>query len=88
MKIEFSPVFKKSYRKRILKNAILRSRFEEKLTLLQLNPFDPKLETHKLSGLLKDRLAFSVTYDCRVIFSFKGKETIVLLDIGTHEQVY
>ena len=88
MKIEFSSHFKRAFKKRILNNIILEKRFHERLNLLQLGPFNTKLETHKLSGLLKGKLAFSVSYDCRVVFSFKDENTIVLLDIGTHDQVY
>ena len=53
------------------------------------NPFNPELKTHKLSGNLQGAWAFSVAYDCRVIFVFKNNEdTVILADIGSHDEVY
>ncbi|MDB5003078.1 MAG: plasmid stabilization protein [Mucilaginibacter sp.] len=52
------------------------------------------LRTHKLSGKLAAYLACSCVYDCRIIFiiekdtSNSGGEVILLLDIGTHNDVY
>jgi mRNA-degrading endonuclease YafQ of YafQ-DinJ toxin-antitoxin module len=67
--------FKRSYKKKILKNASLKLKFED--------PFNTKLKTHKLSGTLKDFWAFSVDYDCRVIYKF-----LKAIDIGSHDEVY
>jgi addiction module RelE/StbE family toxin len=62
------------------------------LRLLVANPFTPQLETHKLKGKLSGSWACSVGRDLRVIFDFvkdaKGREDILLLEIGTHEEVY
>jgi len=80
--------FKKSYKKIISKHNTLKEKFNQQIKLFQTNPFDPKLKTHKLSGTLNDCWAFSVEYDCRVIFKFKGKDKILLIDIGSHEEVY
>ena len=49
--------------------------------------------THKLEGKLADLLACSCGYDCRIVFAIKtDRETdekiIILLDIGTHDEVY
>ena len=88
MVIKFSGTFKKSYEKRIKNNPILKQRFEEKLNLFFLNPYDTRLKTHKLSGRLADLWSFSVDYDCRIIFYFENDTVIVLQDIGTHDEVY
>jgi len=58
------------------------------MTLFSKNPFHRKLRTHKLSGKLEGLWAFSVTYDCRVIFKFLNGEGILLIDIGGHDEVY
>lgn len=60
---------------------------------LAKNPFHPGLRTHKLSGKLKGLWACWVEYDCRIIFRFEsdseiGEEMIVLIDLGTHDEVY
>ena len=54
----------------------------------QKNPFDKKLKTHKLSGSLKGSWAFSINYSYRIIFEFIDDNTILLIDIGTHDEVY
>ena len=60
---------------------------------LSESAFDPSLKTHKLSGVLYGFMACSCGNDCRIIFSIdKGNETgdevILLVDIGTHDEVY
>jgi mRNA-degrading endonuclease YafQ of YafQ-DinJ toxin-antitoxin module len=65
----------------------------EALRLLVVNPFAPQLETHKLKGKLSGSWACSAGYDLRIVFDFvkteKGSEDdILLLAIGTHDEVY
>ena len=55
--------------------------------------FDSSLGTHKLEGKLADLLACSCGYDCRVVFAIEtnkesNEKVIVLLDVGTHDEVY
>jgi hypothetical protein len=40
------------------------------MELFSKNPFNPSLRTHKLTGKLEGLWAFSVAFDCRVIFKF------------------
>ena len=80
--------FKRSYKKRIGSNAFLKKKFWDAIDVFCQNPFDTKLKTHKLTGKLKDLWAFSVSHDCRVIFKFTDSETALLIDIGSHEEVY
>jgi len=56
--------------------------------LFSKNLFNPKLRTHKLTGRLEGLWAFSVAYDCRVIFRFLTKDEVLLIDIGGHDEVY
>ena len=88
MQIEFSTGFKKAYKKRVLVSETLDKRFWEKLAIFQNDPFDRSLKTHKLIGELSDCYAFSVDYDCRVVFEFTEDGDVTLLNIGTHRQVY
>ena len=65
----------------------------EVLGLLAQDAFDPRLKTHKLRGQLEGLWACSVEYDCRIVFAFEpdpesAEDMIVLIDIGTHEEVY
>jgi mRNA interferase YafQ len=51
------------------------------------------LKTHHLSGQLAGLHACSVAYDCRIVFAKQkhpksGAEVLVLVNIGTHDEVY
>lgn len=80
--------FKRVYKKKILFDQKLKSKFEDTVKLFANNPFDPRLKTHKLSGTLKNHWAFSVDYNYRVIFQFIDNNKVLLIDIGSHEEVY
>jgi addiction module RelE/StbE family toxin len=84
----WQPGFKRSYKKRILINPALKQKFAEAVTLFSINPYDPKLKTHKLSGKLKEYWAFTVDYDTRIVFKFISEHEILLIDIGSHDEVY
>ena len=87
-----TPKFKRAFRKFVRGNARLQKRIEDTLTQIQEDVFAASLGTHKLSGTLKGLRACSCGYDCRIVFSIErnpaGGEVIVLLDIGTHDEVY
>ena len=80
--------FKKNYRKIVSKNPELKSKFSERMHIFSLDPFDMKLRTHKLSGILKDCWAFSIDYEIRIVFKFLKEDRVLLIDIGKHEDVY
>lgn len=63
----------------------------ETLKLLAEDAFDPRLRTHKLKGQLADCWASSAGRDLRIVFEFVhegGQEAILLLSVGTHDEVY
>jgi len=86
--VAFSSSFKRAFKRKIKGNAVLEARFWERLEIFQNNPFDQRLRTHKLSGRLKDLWSFSIEYDLRVVFSFLEGDRVLLVDIGSHEEVY
>ena len=89
-----SKTFERSYQKFTGKKSALKISIAKALLKLQLDPYDPALRTHKLSGKLAAYLACSCGYDCRIVFTIEkdlatpNTENIVLLDIGTHDDVY
>jgi mRNA interferase YafQ len=93
-KLVLSKAFEKSYQKFTSKNQALKNSISKALIKLQLDAYDPALRTHKLSGKLAAYLACSCGYDCRIIFTIEkdlanpNLEIVLLLDIGTHEDVY
>lgn len=81
--------FKRAYRKRILKDPFLQKRFKTAIETFVEDPFNKKLRTHKRTGQLSGLWAFAVAYDCRVVFKFlDGQSAALLIDIGTHDEVY
>jgi len=88
VEIAFSSSFKKAFKKKIKRNKELEKLFWEKLKIFIENPFTPQLKTHKLSGELRNLWSFSLEYDLRVLFFFAEENKVVLVDIGTHEEVY
>ncbi len=70
------------------KHPDLVDRFKERLRLFSEQPFDPSLKTHNLSGHLKACSAFSVTYEYRLVFRFISAHKVLLIAIGTHDDVY
>ena len=53
------------------------------------NPDHPVLNTHKLSGgNLKGLWSFNLSGDIRVVFDKSQKDVIILIDIGSHSELY
>lgn len=93
MEVIWSNGFKRSFRKIIKKKPQLKEPIIEILKLLADDVFAPSLKSHKLGGNLAGLWSCSVAYDCRIIFSFSENEkllemVILLVDIGSHDEVY
>ena len=88
IKVNWDEGFKKIYRKKAKNNEGLKKKFWKTLELFVENPFNPRIRTHKLTGKLEGLWAFSVDYDCRIIFKFLNQDEILLVDIGGHDEVY
>jgi addiction module RelE/StbE family toxin len=88
MEIAFSPSFKKAFKKLIRKNKSLEQKFWSEAELFIEDAHHPSLQTHKLTGKLKNLWSFSVEEDCRVIFYFESSSKAVFIDIGSHDEVY
>ncbi len=88
MKIFYQNSFKKSYKKRFVYNKKLKKIISLRIEQFTLNPDDPQLRTHTLLGSKKGLRSFSVTGDIRIIFYYDQDNNAILVDIGTHNQVY
>ena len=88
IEVIWDPRFKRAYRKLMARNSVLDDIFWEKLEILHEHPQHPFLKTHKLSGKLQDCLAFSVDYKTRVLFKFIDETSVLLIDIGSHDDIY
>lgn len=89
IKLVWDASFKRSYQKRVSRDTRLKKKFRSTLKIFASNPFDSKLKTHKLTGKLSGLWAVSVDYDCRIVFKFyKETNEVLLIDIGSHDEVY
>ncbi len=83
----------KQYTKKLIKflkkhrNLILK--YEKTIFLLESNPHHPSLRLHKLQGNLKEYFSVSLDMEYRIILDFIIiDEQIILIDIGSHDDVY
>jgi addiction module RelE/StbE family toxin len=63
-----SSAFVREAKKTVKKQPQIAQNLQTTLELLAMEPFNPKLRTHKLKGDLQDSWACSVGYDLRLIF--------------------
>jgi mRNA-degrading endonuclease YafQ of YafQ-DinJ toxin-antitoxin module len=77
IKISWDQGFKRVYRKKVKNDAELKDRFWEAMEMFAKEPFHARLRTHKLTGRLEGLWAFSVSFDCRVIFKFVSKAEVL-----------
>ncbi len=85
--------FVRSFKRAVKKDPSLSKDIEKTLRFLAEDPFVPQLETHKLKGKLSGSWACSVEYDLRIVFDFvknknREEDDILLIEVGTHDEVY
>jgi len=92
-KLVLTPRFKRSLRKFVKGDKRLQRQIEETLRQMETDLFSQNLATHRLKGEFDGLRACSCGYDCRIIFSIEknvetDQEVVVLLNIGSHDDVY
>jgi len=86
MKVTSHRTFLKAYQK-LTSNQ--QSAVDDALLRFSANRRDPALRDHALKGKLNGLRAFSAAFDLRVVYREEGGFiTIILIDVGTHNQVY
>jgi len=86
-----SPAFARDLRSWLKSHSGASATIEAALEELSADAAHPSLRTHKLRGPLAGCWACSAGYDLRVVFEYtqhEGAEAILLLALGTHDQVY
>ena len=87
--ISTTAFFDRRARKFLAKHPDLRPRFAETLAQLAADPFQPGLRLHPLTGKLQGLQAVSLTYSYRITLTLQITEhEILLIDIGSHDEVY
>lgn len=84
-----SDYFLKRAKKFFRKHPGLRERFAGVVDDLKKDPFQPHLELHGLGGKMKGIQAVSLTHSFRITLTVMVTDKeIILLDIGSHDEVY
>ena len=91
--IDWTAKSQRTFKRLIRKSPQLRPLIEKTLRQLAEDPYHSSLRTHKLVGDLSDIWACSVDYNHRILFEFVQKaeselDAILLLNIGSHDEVY
>jgi len=91
--IIWGKTFLKAFKRTAKKHPAIKKEIEKALRLLVEDPFARQLETHKLKGKLSGSWACKVGYDLRIVFDFvksegQKEEDILLMEIGSHDEVY
>ena len=92
-KLVLTPHFKRAFRRFVRHNPRLQIRIENTLKAMENDLSTVQLEMHNLTGKLHGLKACSCGYDCRIIFCLEKypneeNEVIILLNIGSHNEVY
>ena len=85
MRITTTKRFDKQFRKQPQK---IQKEFSKRIELFLIDLNNPVLNTHKLSGKLKDLWSFNVSGDIRVVFDKSFGDIVVLEAIGSHSELY
>lgn len=85
----WTETFARTARRFLRRQHDLRTDFETVLRRLEKDPNDPTLRLHPLKGKHRGKHAVSLTYAYRIVLVLALKEgEIVLLDMGSHDDVY
>ena len=93
MKIAWTPKSLRAFKRMVRKRPDFRPLIEEVLRQLAEDPFHPSLHTHKLKRDLSNIWSCSIDYSYRILFEFienseDQEEAILLLNFGSHDEVY
>ena len=93
MKIGWTPRSIRAFKRLVKRNPQLRVLVEQTLQQMVSDIYHPSLKTHKLMGDLDDVWSCSVDYSYRILFEFAidpetDERAILLLNIGSHDEVY
>jgi mRNA-degrading endonuclease YafQ of YafQ-DinJ toxin-antitoxin module len=85
----WTDTFSRTARKFLRRHPDLLVLFEDVLKQLENDPHSPRLRLHRLKGRHRDKYAVSLTYSYRIIIALRiEKGKILLLDVGSHDEVY
>jgi len=91
--VSYTLVFTEQYNRRALRfikrHPELKSQYLKTLQLLELNPSHPSLRRHALKGRLQPLQSVSINMSYRITLELLITEKeIILINIGSHQEVY
>ena len=87
-KIKRTGQFDRMYKDLLKEIPELENEVDLRMTWFEKNPNDTRLDNHALHKSMKDKFAFSITDDIRIIYEWLGHNTVRFLAIGGHPVVY
>lgn len=85
IEILYAPTFVRMYKGL---DPLLKEEIKEKIELFRKKENHASLKIHKLRGNLKNAYSFSVNYQIRIVFEYENKNSINLLYVGSHDNLY
>lgn len=85
MIIQTTKYFDKKFKK---VPSIIKNQFKKKIEIFVANPYDIRLNNHRLHGDMQQYRSINITGDYRLIYENQGDDTVVLISIDTHSELY
>jgi len=87
--IRFAEGYEKRAVKFLKKHKDIYAKYKKTIALLEHDPFHPSLRIHQLQGKLRPFSSVSIDMKYRIIIDFViVDKVIILIDIGSHDDVY
>ncbi|MEK7655327.1 MAG: plasmid stabilization protein [Patescibacteria group bacterium] len=87
MNYSFTLSVQKKIRKLAKRRPEFVNQFDIRLSILQRNPRHASLRLHKLEGFERQTWSISITESLRALFIYVD-DGILIVDVGTHDEVY
>lgn len=82
-------IYNRGFEKALLKMPKkIQTAFKERVSLFIISPYERVLNNHRLNGRLMNYKSINITGDYRLIFEEIDTNTVRLIDIGTHSELY
>jgi len=89
IEIRFSDSYEKKVIKFLKKHKDIYPQYKKTIELLQHNPQHSSLRIHKLQGKMNKYSSVSINMKYRIVIDFIiVDDVIILVDIGSHDDVY
>ena len=89
IEIRFAQSYEKKAIKFFKKHRGIYPQYKKAIELLRNDPYHPSLRLHKLQGKLQRYSSVSINMQYRIVIDFIIRdEVIILVDVGSHDDVY